>query len=241
MEDTGGSMHVDKFQEGGALIMTTQPMLGDVSYFRFNTAPGDGTVSPDGHPQLVLGVRELGVSRGGSTVANTDDSAPRSDFEKLLKEQAPEQFQEMKMKKKLNSARGEDKFKRLSSIRDVLDQKMPGAKSVCLVRKGDPDQLHFYMGTACAMETGELKALFNNMQAKVKSKFEAKENDELVAWEKQELTKFRREKAKFGADYLEGPKNKARLARMLELERKYPDHGAMTEQRSNVINASLQR
>jgi hypothetical protein len=36
--------------------MTTQPMLGDVSYFRFNTAPGDGTVSPDGHPQLVLGV-----------------------------------------------------------------------------------------------------------------------------------------------------------------------------------------
>ena len=78
------------------------------------------------------------------------------------------------MKKKLNSARGEDKFKRLSSIRDVLDQKMPGAKSVCLVRKGDPDQLHFYMGTACAMETGELKALFNNMQAKVKSKFEAK-------------------------------------------------------------------
>ena len=63
----------------------------------------------------------------------------------------------------------------------------------------------------------------------------AQENDELVAWEKQELTKFRREKAKFGADYLEGPKNKARLARMLELERKYPDHGAMTEQRSNVI------
>ena len=61
MEDNGGSMHVDKFEAGGALIMSTAPSMGDVPFFRFNTAPGDGTVSPDRHPHLVLGIGDVCV------------------------------------------------------------------------------------------------------------------------------------------------------------------------------------
>ena len=88
------------------------------------------------------------------------------------------------------------------------------------------------MGTSCPKETADLKDLFNNMQTKVKSKFEAKENQELIVWEKEQLAQFCREKEKFGEHYLTGPKDKARLARMLELERKYVTNpvGALTEQ-----------
>jgi hypothetical protein len=60
------------------------------------------------------------------------------------------------------------------------------------------------MGTSCPKETADLKDLFNNMQTKVKSKFEAKESQELIVWEKEQLAQFCREKEKFGEHYLTG-------------------------------------
>jgi hypothetical protein len=88
------------------------------------------------------GIRELMSSQGESTPAYADENAPRNNFEKILMEQAPDQFRELKIKKKLNSARGEGKgISRTASITSLLEQKMAGAKYVCLVAKGDPDQV----------------------------------------------------------------------------------------------------
>ena len=80
------TLHVDEYKAGGALYMTSKPALGDTSYFRFNTAPGDGTISPDGFPQLVLGVATMGEKGNGAEEASLD-AEPGTNFERMLREQ----------------------------------------------------------------------------------------------------------------------------------------------------------
>jgi len=47
---------------------------------------------------LTTGIRELMSSQGESTPAYADENAPRNNFEKILMEQAPDEFQELKIK-----------------------------------------------------------------------------------------------------------------------------------------------
>ena len=86
MGDANLTLHVDEYKAGGALYMTSKPSLGDTSYFRFNTAPGDGTISPDGFPHLVLGVVTMGEKDNGAEEAGLDTS-PGTNFERMLREQ----------------------------------------------------------------------------------------------------------------------------------------------------------
>lgn len=84
--DASLTLHVDEYEEGGALFMTSKPSLGDTSYFRFNTAPSDGTLSPDGHPHLVIGVATMGQRNNQAESASSDTGAG-TNFERLLREQ----------------------------------------------------------------------------------------------------------------------------------------------------------
>jgi len=71
----------------GAIFVSTQPTLGDKSYFGFNTASGDGTISPDGHPHFVVGFSELGLQTRTSSGGGVVDGIPKTTFEKMLAEQ----------------------------------------------------------------------------------------------------------------------------------------------------------
>jgi len=61
--------------------------LGDTSYFGFNTASGDGTISPDGHPHFVVGFSELGLQTRTSSEGGVVDGVPKTTSEKILAEQ----------------------------------------------------------------------------------------------------------------------------------------------------------
>lgn len=243
MGDASLTLQVDEYKVGGALFMTSKPSLGNTSYFRFNTASGDGTVSPDGHPHLAIGVATMGQGRGPTSESGgaSVDTGPRTNFETLLREQAPEEYAERQEKIKRQKT-PRTALRRVESVREVLESKRAGAVTLCLVSKDDPNKLQFLLCAGkCPLETDDLKAALKSMCHKTQRHYEEMEARHIADHEMNELARFRQEKEQFGPDYLEGSKNKERLARMHQLEAKYPDSHSLRQERDARLNASLTR
>jgi hypothetical protein len=242
MGDASLTLQVDEYKAGGALFMTSKPSLGNTSYFRFNTASGDGTLSPDGHPHLAIGVATMGQGSGHASESGAASvPGPGTNFETMLREQAPEEYAERQEKIKRQKT-PRTALRRVESVREVLESKRAGAVTLCLVPKDDPNKLQFLLCAGkCPLETDDLKAVLKSMCHKTQRHYEEMEARHIADLEMNELARFRQEKEQFGPDYLEGSKNKERLARMQQLEAKYPDSHSLRQERDARLNASLTR
>lgn len=124
----------------------------------------------------------------------------------------------------------------------MLEHKRAGLVSLCLVPKDDAAKLQFLMcAGGCALETQDLTAAWRSMCHRSQRTYVEIENRAIADAELHELARFRVEKEQFGADYLEGSKNKERLARMHHLEAKYPNSEDLREQRDAALNRVLAR